>query len=113
MVISQDIARWTHALVRAKSVDTAESAEQWVLGALIYILTGHHCAWFKALIASALKSTDDICTSSVSTGIPNGALIGVNTFDSGIIQIVSKRTFTTERTICVDADTILADSWII
>lgn len=113
MVISQDVAGWTHALIRTKSVDTAESTEQWVLGALVYILTGHHCAWFKALVASTLKSTDDICASSVSTRIPNGALISVNTFDSSIIQIVSKRTFTTEGAVCVDADTILADAWII
>lgn len=36
-----------------------------------------------------------------------------NTFDSSVIQVVSEGTFTAERTICVDADTILADSWVI
>lgn len=113
MVISQDVAGRTHALIRTKRVDTAEGTEQRILGALIYILTGHHRSWFKALIASTLESTDDICASAVSTGIPNRALIRVNTFDSGIIQIVTKRTFTTERTISVDADSILADTWII
>lgn len=113
MVISQDVAGRTHALIRTKRVDTAESTEQRILGALIHILTGHHRAWFKALIASTLESTDDIRASAVSTGIPNGALIRVNTFDSSIIQIVSKRTLTTERAVCVDADPVLADSWII
>lgn len=96
IVFSQDITGWTHALIGPKRVDTAESTEQWILGALIHILAGHHRAWFKALIASTLESTDDICASAVSTGIPNRALIRVNTFDTSIIQIVSKRTFTTE-----------------
>lgn len=34
-----------------------------------------------------------------------------NTVDSSVIQIVSEGTFTAERTVCVDADTVLADSW--
>lgn len=36
-----------------------------------------------------------------------------NTFDSSVIQVVSKGAFTAERTIRVDADTILADAWVI
>lgn len=113
VVFSQDVAGWTHTLIGTKSVDTAESTEQRILGALIYILTGHHRAWFKALVASTLKATNDICACSISTGIPNRALVSVNTFDSSVIQVVSKGTFTAERTICIDANTILADAWII
>lgn len=36
-----------------------------------------------------------------------------NTFDSSVIQVVSKGAFTAEWTICVDADAILADAWVI
>lgn len=36
-----------------------------------------------------------------------------NTVDSSVIQVVSEGAFTAERAICIDADTILADSWII
>lgn len=36
-----------------------------------------------------------------------------DTVDSSIIQVVSKGAFTAERTVCVDADTVLADAWVI
>lgn len=36
-----------------------------------------------------------------------------NTVDSSVIQVVSKGAFTAVRTVCVDADTILADAWVI
>lgn len=35
LVVPQHIASRTHALVRAKCVDTAEGTEQWILGALV------------------------------------------------------------------------------
>lgn len=36
-----------------------------------------------------------------------------NTLDSSVIQIVSKGAFAAERTICVDADAILANTRVI
>lgn len=36
-----------------------------------------------------------------------------DTLDSSVIQIVSKGAFTAERTICVDADAVLANTWVI
>lgn len=36
-----------------------------------------------------------------------------NTVDSSVIQVVSEGAFAAERTVCVDADTILADAWVI
>lgn len=41
------------------------------------------------------------------------ALCLTDAVDSGVIQVVSKGTFAAERAIGVDADTVLADSWVI
>lgn len=113
MVISQHVASRTHTLIGTKGVHTPEGTQQRILGALIDVFTGHHRSRFKALLARTLETTNHIGASSISTWVSYRTLVSVNTVDSGVIQVVSEGAFTAERTICVDADTVLADTWVI
>lgn len=113
VVVSQHVARGTHALVGTKSIDTAEGTQQGVQRALVDIFTGHHGARFEAFMTGALKASHHISTGPVTTGVSYRALIRVNTVDPGIVQVVAKGTLAAERSVRVDTDTVHTDAWVV
>lgn len=113
MVVSQHVARGTHALVRTKSIDTAEGTQQGVQRTLVDIFTGHHRSGFEAFMTGALEASQHVSTGPVTTGVPYRALISVNTVDPSVVQVVPEGTLAAERSIRVDTDTVLTDAWVV
>lgn len=106
LVFPEGVANWARAFIRSESVHASESTEQRVLGTLVDVFAVHHGPRLKAFIAGAFEAPDHVGARPVPAGVADGALVGVHTPDSSVIQVVAHWTLTSERSISVDALTI-------